>query len=79
MPAYGPGDLDVLARAWDNALDHIPTDHEHDREEIKAIVLTGILDAARSGIRDEDELTESGLTALARYEDDVVDEVVSGL
>ena len=79
MPAYGAGDLDVLARAWDSALDHIPTDDEHDREEIKAIVLTGILDAARSGIRDEDELTESGLTALARYEGGMIDGAVSGL
>ncbi len=79
MPAYGPADLDVLASAWDQALDNIPTDDEHDREEIKAIVLTGILDAARSGVRDEDELLESGLTALARHEGDIVDEVVSGL
>jgi len=64
MPAYGPGELDILARAWDKALDNIPADREHDRELIKAIVLTGILDAARSGIRNEEALTESGLSAL---------------
>ena len=42
-------ELDILARAWDKALDNIPADDEHDREEVKAIVLTGILNAARSG------------------------------
>ena len=63
MPAYGPGDLDILARAWDRALEAIPR-NEHDTEEIKAIVLTGILDAAKTGLRNEGELAESGLNAL---------------
>ena len=63
MPAYGPGDLDILARAWDRALEAIPR-HEPGTEAMKAIVLMGILDAAKTGLRNEGELAVSGLNAL---------------
>jgi hypothetical protein len=67
MP-YGAGDLDILSHAFYGALESVVPD-ERDPEEVKAIVMTGILDAARRGERDEDRLMASGLAALARYED----------
>ena len=63
MPAYGPGDLDILARAWDRALEAIPR-NEPGTEAMKAIVLMGILDAAKTGLRNERQLAVSGLDAL---------------
>jgi hypothetical protein len=66
MP-YGPGDLDILSHAFYGALAAIPQDGR-DPEEVKAIVMTGILDAARRGERDEEKLMASALAAVRSYE-----------
>ena len=75
MP-YGPGDLDILARAFYGALDAMPADG-HAPEELKAIVMTGILDAIRLGERDEKNLRAAGLAALAKYQGHDLDEAVA--
>jgi len=55
----------ALARAVSAAP---PTDRDY--EEVKTVLMTGILDAARRGVRDEDILTDSALSALILYDND---------
>jgi hypothetical protein len=74
MP-YGLGDLDVLSQAYHAALDALPLDGR-DPEEAKAILMTGILDAARNGERDEKALMAAGLAAIESYEGDGLDAVM---
>jgi hypothetical protein len=73
--AYGPGDLDILSRAFYAVLDSIPDDGR-DPEDVKAIVMAGILDAARQGERDEKKLMVCGLAALEKYENNDMDAVM---
>jgi hypothetical protein len=47
-----------------------------DTEEIKAILVTGILDAAKQGIRDEAAMTAAALDALALFKDTAMDAVM---
>jgi hypothetical protein len=61
--AYGPGDLDILSQAFYGALDSL-TWSAGDPEEIKAALMTGILDAAQSGERDPERLQAAGENAL---------------
>lgn len=68
MPAFPSEDLDIFARAFERALSAAPK-IGYDTEETKAILMTGIMDAARRGVRDEDILTDSALSALALYDD----------
>ena len=65
----------VLARALDRALKAAPAG-SLDPEEKRAILMTGINDAVRRGVRDEDILTDSALAALALYEEDQMDDVM---
>jgi hypothetical protein len=65
----------VLARALDRALKAAPAG-DLDPEEKRAILMTGINDAVRRGVRDEDILTDSALAALALYEEDQMDDVM---
>jgi hypothetical protein len=65
--AYGPGDLDILSQAFYGALDSLERT-AGDPEEIKAILMTGILDAARSGERDPERLQAAGEHALLLHE-----------
>lgn len=67
MPSYGPGELDILSRAFHRAVDAVPLEGR-DPEQTKAILLTGILETARQGERDEDVLCASALAAIERYE-----------
>jgi len=67
VPSYRPGELDILSRAFHRAIDAVPS-KGRDREQTKAILLTGILDTAREGERDEDVLCASALAAIERYE-----------
>ena len=69
------GKIPVFARALDRAMKAAPTS-EHDPEEIRAILTTGIDDAIRRGVRDEDMLTDAALAALALYDDDGMDDVM---
>jgi hypothetical protein len=64
MPGYGPGVLDVLARAYDRALDALPLDITRDSETARAVLLQGILDAARAGERDERALATAALNKM---------------
>jgi hypothetical protein len=66
---YGPGDLDVLARAFYGALNDLPP-QSRDPEQIKAILMTGILDAARGGERDEMRLRRCALAAVRLFDQD---------
>ena len=69
MPSYGPGDLDVLGRAFERALELLAMG-ERDQEATKTILMTGIVDAASKGERDEQKLAASGLSAIGLYDDD---------
>jgi hypothetical protein len=70
-------DTDVLAmaRALDRAIKAAPPNNL-DAEEIKAVLMTGISDAARRGVRDEDILTDAALAALALYDDSDMQDVM---
>jgi hypothetical protein len=68
-------DVLVMARALDRAIKAAPP-NDMDSEEIKAVLMTGISDAARRGVRDEDILTDAALTALALYDDSAMDDVM---
>ena len=67
-------DVLVMARALDRAVKAAPA-NDLDTEEVKAILMTGISDAARRGVRDEDILTDAALAALALYDDSELDDV----
>ena len=73
----GPDDSEILvfARALDRAMKAAPPS-DHDPEETRAILTTGIDDAVRRGVRDEDSLTDAALAALALYEDYAMDDVM---
>jgi hypothetical protein len=75
MPAYEPEELDVLSRAFYRAVEALPKDGR-DAEEAKAILMTGILDAASRGVRDENRLCHSALAAVADYEGKELEAVV---
>jgi hypothetical protein len=68
-------DVLVMARALDRAIKAAPAS-DLDNEEKRAILMTGISDAARRGVRDEDILTDAALAALALYEDSEMDDVM---
>ena len=68
MP-YGPGDLDILARAFEAALDCLPTG-QRDIEATKTAVMRGIVRAARQGERDVAKLTQSALQSVQLGERD---------
>jgi hypothetical protein len=69
------GEIPVFARALDRAIKAAPAS-DHDPEETRAILITGIEDAIRRGVRDEDMLTDAALAALALYDDDAMDDVM---
>jgi hypothetical protein len=75
MSDFRPDELDVVARAFERALQAAPSDG-YDPEEKKAILMTGIMDAARNGVRDETILADSALAALALYDDNEMDAVM---
>jgi hypothetical protein len=68
-------DVLLLARALDRAMKAAPP-NDLDAEEVKAILMTGISDAARRGVRDEDILTDAALAALALYDDSEMEDVI---
>ena len=65
---YSPAELDILSRAFHGAIDSLSM-QDRDAEATKAVIMTGILDAARTGERDEEKLKESALEAVKLYED----------
>jgi hypothetical protein len=76
MPDHRSDQRDVVvARALERAVSAVKTG-PHEAEETRAILLTGILDAAERGVRDEDVLTDAALTALALYDDSEMDAVM---
>jgi hypothetical protein len=68
-------DVLVMARALDRAIKAAPPG-DLDIEEKRAILMTGISDAARRGVRDEDILTDAALAALALYDDSDMEDVM---
>ncbi len=68
-------DVLVMARALDRAIKAAPPG-DLDIEEKRAILMTGISDAARRGVRDEDILTDAALAALALYDDSDMQDVM---
>jgi hypothetical protein len=68
-------DVLVMARALDRAIKAAPP-NDYDAEEVKAILMTSISDAARRGVRDEDILTDAALAALALYDDSGMEDVM---
>jgi hypothetical protein len=75
MTAPDDTEIVVFARALDRAMKAAPPS-DHDPEEIRAILSTGIRDAVRRGVRDEDILTDEALAALALYDDSAMDDVI---
>ena len=65
---YSAADLDVLSRAFYGAIESLSMG-ERDAEAIKAVLMTGILDAARLGEREEETLREAALEAVKLYEE----------
>jgi hypothetical protein len=74
MP-YGPGDLDILSRAFEGALSCLP-ESERGLESTKAALMAGILEAAKAGERDEDELIASALAAMSPLDEGSMDAVM---
>jgi len=66
MLTYPPGMLDILARAYDRALDALPSDGDLDTQTARAALLRSLLDAARSGERDEVALAVAALNKMAQ-------------
>jgi hypothetical protein len=64
MSAYAPAVLDLLARAYDRALEAMPRQAMLDPETARAAILQAILDAARAGERDEDALIYAALSGM---------------
>ena len=75
MPADAPEQPDLMARALARALQATPVD-SRDPEEKTAILMTGIMDAARRGVHDEDGLAQAAIAALDLYGDDQMDRVM---
>ena len=67
MADFTDGELDLLSRAFYQALDQVDGG-SHDPEEAKSVLMTGIMGAARSGERVEGRLVQSGLRALGLFE-----------
>jgi hypothetical protein len=61
--AYGPGDLDILSRAYETAMSSVP-EHERDLEATKTALMAGLLDAAKRGERNEHKLVASALASI---------------
>jgi hypothetical protein len=64
-----------IARAFDRASKAAPP-ADRDPEETRAILMTGIIDAARRGVSDETVLTDAALAALLLYDNDKMDAVM---
>jgi hypothetical protein len=62
---YDPADLDILARAYDRALETLAARNAHETEALRATILAGLLQAAQTGERDELALTIAALNSLA--------------
>lgn len=76
MQPFSPDDdPSTFSRALDRALKAAPPTG-HDPQEVKAILMTGIMDAARRGVCDEAALADSALSALNLYDDDQMDAVM---
>jgi hypothetical protein len=72
---FDQSERELVARALRRAMQAAPT-NLHDAEETKAILLTGITDAADRGVRDENLLIEAALSALLLYDDEKMDAVM---
>jgi hypothetical protein len=68
-PDFTDNELNLLARAFHQALVRL-NGSSHGPEEFKAVLLTGILNAADDGERDEDKLVQSAFRALEEFERD---------
>jgi hypothetical protein len=64
---YSPAELDILSRAFHGAIETLSM-RDRDAEATKAVIMTGILDAARMGERDAEKLKELALEAVKLYE-----------
>ena len=67
MADFTDSELDLLSRAFYAALDRL-NGSARDPEEAKSVLMTGIMDAAKAGERDEGRLVQSALRALDLFE-----------
>ena len=67
MADFTDSELDLLSRAFYAALDQLNSSGR-DLEEAKSVLMSGIMDAARAGERDEGTLVQSALHAFERFE-----------
>jgi hypothetical protein len=67
MADFTDDELDLLSRAFYAALDRL-NGSGRDLEEAKSVLMSGIMDAARAGEREEGTLVQSALRAFKRFE-----------
>jgi len=65
---FRPSELDVLSRAFYRTLERL-NPCQRDIEDTKTILMTAILESAKRGDFDEEQLVYSGLTAMTAYEE----------
>ena len=70
--SYEPGELDVLSCAFHSAIEAVTMD-DRDVEATKAVVMSGILDAAQRGERRADKLKESALASIRLFDQGGID------
>ncbi len=63
MPSFGPGDLDVLSRALERAIETAPHGMD-DPEHARRLLISGLLEAAEAGERNETALTAAAVAKL---------------
>ena len=69
---YDSDDLDILSRVFHDAFDSVPK-NGRDAEATKIVIMSGILDAARNGERDEECLKASALESIKLYDEGHLD------
>ena len=74
MP-YDSDDLDILSRVFHDAFDSVPK-NGRDAEATKIVIMSGILDAARNGERDEERLKALALESIKLYDEGSLDAVM---
>ena len=63
MPSFGPGDLDILSRALERAIETAPHGRD-DPDRSRRLLIRGLLEAAEAGERNEAALAAAAVAKL---------------